>query len=404
MKKRFSFKRLLYGISCLLVLTGLAGIVIVATTSEKVISYPEEPERISFAIYGDPNTQAAAKTIAQTYEGKTGCIVDLFMFSTLGELKKSVISRTASGNNYDVFLTDGELLHTLAEEEEVIALDEIVTKRKKEGQEFYENALKAGTIDHTVLAIPIGVTPYLLYYNKDYTDRYDISIQDIISDGGWDTDIFSAYINGFAEKFETPALAVTENFEDAFTFLSMNHGKWTYYRGNLIENTTLLRTVDTIKEWLNNGSVMFYEDSESAIQRFLNGEVPMLFGDFSMTRKLYSSEFSWDILPVPSPEKDYSSCTYSVSLMAAGNSGNQERAADFIDYYASVTGQKIRLESGECEFPSLRMTFYTSMGDVKFPEHSNYYFYVIEYGKCLNTYDNDADEKNIVIKYWNELG
>ena len=130
----------------------------------------------------------------------------------------------------------------------------------------------------------------------------------------------------------------------------------------------------------NLGKQFTEEEYEAYRNAFKMGEAPFILGDLSMTRLLYDAEFSWDIIPVPSENSDFSNSTFTIPMIAAGTGIHQDLACEFVDYYISTLGQKLRLESGECLLPSLSMVFYTSMGDVAFPEHSNYYFFAIENG------------------------
>ena len=294
-------------------------------------------EVLSFAIYGNSETEMIVRQAVQSFQELNHCKVEVYCYGTEEEEEDQVLGQAAGGKGFDVFYITPEILKKMEEAGEVVNLETVLEERKAQGDLFYPITLQEGQIENQQYALPVGVQPYMLYYNKEILEAFEMEDpQTMLRDRQW------------TEK------ATSDYFQE----LSRKSGK---------------------SVW-NLGKQFTEEEYEAYRNAFKMGEAPFILGDLSMTRLLYDAEFSWDIIPVPSENSDFSNSTFTIPMIAAGTGIHQDLACEFVDYYISTLGQKLRLESGECLLPSLSMVFYTSMGDVAFPEHSNYYFFAIENG------------------------
>lgn len=294
-------------------------------------------EVLSFAIYGDADTEKIAKKAVQSFQELHHCKVEVYCYGTEKEEENQVLGQAAGGKSFDVFYITPAVLKIMKDAGEVVSLESVLTERKEQGDMFYPVTLQEGQIEQQQYALPIGVQPYMLYYNRDLLERMGLEDpQAMFQEKRWTEEVAKHYFQEFAEK----------------------SGKYTF---------------DMEKKL----SASEYDMRKNSFQ---SGEEAFILGDLSMTRLLYNADFSWDIIPAPSEHSDFSNSTFTIPMIAAGTGTHQDLACEFVDYYVSTLGQKLRLESGECLLPSLSMVFYTSMGDVAFPEHSNYYFFAIENG------------------------
>lgn len=357
------FKRYrIWFVSVGIFLIGL-GMLIVSILGEfapEVNTY-KEIHTINFALCGDMEMQKIMDEVVQVFMRIEKCEVDVYCFSTEEELREKVIAQVAAGEPFDVICPDRYTYNILKSTGHLCALDEIIMDLQAGGDSFYSAALANGQMGEKHYALPTGVMPYLIYYNQDAFEAAGISSpQEYMNEKRWTPEGFVECISRLYQTTRTPVLA-----------LSLAKDK------NKIIPTTIAEIVGEDIEV--DPRCIAYMDVSEMQKRFVSGEIPMIVSDLTMTR--IGWDMQWDVIPYPSPESDFSRCIFEVPMIVVANSAQQELARKFAHFYVSAIGQKLRLEYGECLLPSLNMTFYTSMGDVVFPNHSNYYFFAIENGR-----------------------
>lgn len=391
-------------ISFLLILAGIMGIgIAVGWGNELQASRIEEEEHISFALYGDMQNQQIAEEAAAVFQKQNQCRVDIYCYSTEEELKTNIIGQIAGGNSFDVFIVSQELLSWLADEDEILLLDDIIEKRGQEGEYFYEVGLSCGQVNGRQYAVPAGVMPYMIYYNRTLLEKAGLkNPQILLEEAGWNLSGFAAYMREIREKTGQPGLTLSAAWHVEETFLRYNEGGWEERNGQLYLDETARNNMEILHRLVQEGAIISGDKEAYGVlqKRFAEGELPMMIGGIDMTRICSQADFSWDILPMPSAYNDFSNCSVEISLLAVGNGKHAELAKAFADFYVSALGQKIRLQQGECVMPSLSMAFYTSMGDVVFPEHSNYYFFAIDRGQAYGRKAVSAEQKKQLEELW----
>lgn len=305
---------------------------------------------------GDMEQQQIVDEVVDVFGRVYNCRVDVYCFSTAEELRERIISQFAAGKPFDVFCPDLRTFNILLESRYLSPLDEVVAQRHEQGDDFYSTALKRGQRDGVQYALPVGVMPRLICYDVDAFEGLNLrSPQDLFEQGQWDAAGFAACINDLYHETQSPVLAV----EDL---------------AGLVGSEEAARAIDP-------GAVVSMGLTES-LQAFGRGQVPMIVGDLRATR--LKTRVHWDVVPFPSEESDFSRSVFELPIIAAADGEQSDLAREFVGFYVSGIGQKLRLERGECLIPSLNMTFYTSMGNVTFPDHSNDYFFAIENGSALD--------------------
>lgn len=390
--------------SLLLILAGIVGIsAAVGWGNELQPSGAEKEEHISFALYGDMKNQQIAEEVAAVFQKQNQCRVDIYCYSTEEELNTNIIGQIAGGNSFDVFIVSRELLSWLADEGEILLLDDIIEKRSREGEYFYEVGLSCGQVNGKQYALPAGVVPYMIYYNWTLLEEAGLkNPQILLQEAKWNLPGFAAYMREIQEKTGQPGLAFSADWYVEETFLRYNEGGWEEKDGQLYLDETARSNMELLQRLVQEEAIISGDKEIYDVlqKRFVEGELPMMVGGIDMTRICSQTDFSWDILPMPSAYNDFSNYSVEISLLTVGNGKHAELAKEFADFYVSALGQKLRLQQGECVMPSLNMVFYTSMGDVVFPEHSNYYFFAIDRGRAYGGKMVSAEQKKQLEEIW----
>lgn len=282
-------------------------------------------------------------------------------------------------------------------------LEEVAQERAREGDVFYSTALEQGRIGDVQYALPTGVMPYMIYYNRTLLEERGLEDpQTVFREKRWDFSGFAAYLETARGSGEEPALAFEAEWESVEPFLRSQGGSCRVGENGIEPDALAEETAGTFGKLARQGVIRScggqeYADMQKA---FAEGRLPMIVGGLEMTRLCSNVDFAWDILPFPSVESDFQNSSFEVPLIAAGNGEHGELARKFVSYYVSALGQKLRLENGECLIPSLNMVFYTSMGDVRFPEHSNYYFFAIENGYSSERAGVSETDRRRILDLW----
>lgn len=363
----------------------------------------EDLQVISFALWGDAKEQEIAEELAETFMGKENCKVDVYCYSTENELYTNVLGQIAGGNGFDVFFVNQKVLSQLEEMDMVVPLDSVVEERQREGDEFYIIALNSGYLEGKQYALPTGIMPYMLYYNRDLLENNGIINPQKLLDGGqWNLEALLEITEKFYETSGCTGMMLLPEWWMISPFVLSEGGGWDREKEENPLDRKAKVTLEKLAEQVLQGGMAIQKagNYEGTQERFYSGELPFILGDLEMTRMCSNVDFQWDILPFPSAEGLYDNSSFGVPLIAVGAGEKEKWAKKFVSFYISSLGQKLRLEKGECLMPSLDMVFYTSMGNVIFPEHSNYYFFAMENGYSLDSPEVSEEEKQKVTEQW----
>lgn len=375
---------------------------------EKTVTDAEEQPRITFAVYGDKEIQSVAEEVTDVFMRQNNCRVDVYCYSTEEELKTKVIGQLAAGKAFDVFCADADTVSYLGSRGWLRNLDGLVDQRRLEGDEFYQTPLLSGQVMGKQFGVPTGVMPYMLYYNADFFEKYGLDTpQQYFERKEWRAEDFLNCLSDLSACTAAPSFELDSSWPVLNAMIHCGGGKIQKTGDDISLDGQAWDTISKLKE-LEEQHVIEYsgmiKDIRTSEERFADGELPVIVGDLSMTRLLNKrEEFQWDVVPIPSENSDFTSSVFHVPLIAAAKGENEVLAEKFINFYVSTIGQKNRLEHGECLLPSLNMTFYTSMGDVTFPDHSNYYFYVLEKGYADYRKDISDDDRQKLTAIWEEI-
>ncbi len=403
MRKKYA-DRAIRWLALLLILIGSIGLVTAMLFwKEKAFPKTEEEEVITFALYGDLQMQKTAEEVAEVFRKQNHCRVDVYCYSSAYEEQRQVIGQLASGKAFDVFYTTPNELWEISAEGAVTSLEDVVEERKQEGETFYPSVLETGKINGCQYGLPAGVMPYMIYYNQTLLEEAGLeSPQQIFQAKRWDLNGFADALRKISQRLNRPALYVCSSWQMVEPLMRAGGGTCTETESGLETDTSLLESLQIYQQLAKEGVLVSCSEKEYEVyrQEFASGQQPLIISNLEMTRLCSTASFQWDILPYPSVNSNFTNSNFETPLLAVSRGNHEKLAQAFVSYYVSSLGQKLRLEKGECLFPSLSMVFYTSMGDVKFPEHSNYYFFAIDQGyACQRESVSDSLEEGM-LELW----
>lgn len=389
----------------LLVIAIIGTIYGLTVTDNQSVQHKKNNQVLSFAIFGDAQTKRIIEKTVEIFGRQNNCEVEVYCFSSQEELDENVIWQMISGKSFDVFYVDKPTLELINKEKWLLELDDIVERRAAEGDFFYDKALTYGKLDNKQLALPIGEIPYVIYYNIDMFNSYQIKTPQYLFDNNeWNYRSFLEIIGKFSKSTGEPAFLLDSNRTTIEMYLRMISSSFEMSETDMVSflDLNFQDTVDLVR----NGNIQyesFNENYDISNKIFISGQIPMIIGDLSATKAFHNTAFKWDIIPFPSSTTNYNTSIYETPMVAGYDGQNSEIALKFIDFYVSHIGQKLRIENGDSLIPSLDMTFYSSMGDVTFPDHSNYYFYVIEHGNIYSKEVVEQADMQALTKKWDTL-
>lgn len=401
---KFAKIPLYYIIVALFFISGISLIIIGLLKTQENPQTPETKGTITFAIYGDAEQRRIINETVKYFEKDNNCEAEIYCFSTMEALQKRIMSQYSVGAPFDVFYIDDYNMNQLMNK--LVPLDDILIESSNAGDVFIEKALSAGKIGKTQYALPTGVRPYCIFYNKKKLTQNQIALpQEYMDSKKWDLKNFSSYCTAIFNKTGNPAYAISPEWQSLYGFIIGNGGKITGFNGGLtVLDEKGVEAMNTIKKLIDSGAVTFLDKLQwgaDSLSLFRSESVSMVAGSIEYIYELHDSvDFEWDIIPMPMISSDFSSTVIDIPKIAVSKGENEIISKQFVKFFLSSFGQKIRLEEGERLFSSLNMAFYTSFGGVSFPNHSNFLFFMAENGQTqpTNAYYID-NEKMIIGKY-----
>lgn len=400
---RFLRRHNLMIISGALLIGALAAFLVALFAVEVDVELGEnDPETISFAIYGDERTQRIVQDVAETFMRNNNCVVEVYCYPSEASLNTKVLEQAAAGKAFEVFYVNREALRLLKRGGWVCDLQSIVSSRRSNGDEYYGSTLACGKSGGVQCAMPTGVMPYVLYYDRNVFEGTGLeSPQALFEAGRWNFDTFCLLAGKVYGRTKQPAIYLDSGWPTVCTWLLCDGGSFMPGTNANIDYKAQA-TVKRLQELVGSGVAAYDEepDGNQAKAAFIKGETAFMLGDLSLTREMTGGGAGWDVIPLPSVNSDFSSCSFDVPMIAVSEGGKSALAMKFVDFYVSSFGQKLRLEKGECLIPSLNTVFYTSMGNNNFPDHSNYYFFAIESGRLIYESTLTAANYEQIMALW----
>lgn len=131
----------------------------------------KEPVTIKFANYAILETgyEEFWNSVKEGFEKKYDHITIEWVTAPYGEIVNQVINMAGGGDKVDIMFAEIGWTPTLEDAGLAVPVDTILTEEFL--SDFYPSILDAASIDGKVYALPMYVSPYVLYYNKDLFEK-----------------------------------------------------------------------------------------------------------------------------------------------------------------------------------------------------------------------------------------
>jgi multiple sugar transport system substrate-binding protein len=367
--------------------------------------------RISFASWGSPSQMEISKMVAQQFYSQYNIQVDVFCFPDVQSFRSKVISQFASGDPYDVFYADDFTFHTLVKKDWLINLTDLQTDKKINSNDYYEKAFNIGKLNGNLYGIPAGINPNLIYYNINLLKAAGIEdLNKIIKEGKWNLDYFIKVCKQLKQRKKVYGMAVKNDWSTIFSIIYNNGGNINKFLedGSIIADKKAQDTVNSFKDLISNNYCICMGNMPKGVtedELFKSEKVAMIYAGYDYLFLFKDiQDFQWDIIPFPSIGKGSGASANNVIVISAAKNTKQAKAAkDFILFYTSVQGQKLRLEKGEKNMSSLKYAVYLNTEDMTLPEHSNYIFYSLSEGFFEPNVMNYIQNKDKLFDKFNQV-
>lgn len=412
--KRFYKVRIVTLIGCLLLLglfTYSTRIIEKGHPTDELSKQELPSGRISFASWGSPSQMEILKMVTQQFYSQNNIQVDVFCYPDVQSLRSKVISQFAAGDPFDVFYADDFTFLTLAKKDWLMNLTEFQTDKKINSNDFYETAFNLGKLNGKLYGIPAGINPNLIYYNVNLFKEAGIEdINESFKNGDWNLEYFVNICKQLREKKKVYGMAVKNDWSTIFSIIYSNGGSINGFLedGSIIADKKSRDTLSLFEDLIRNNNCIYMGNMPKGVtedELFKSGKVAMVYAGYDYLFLFKDiQDFKWDIIPFPSNGKGSGATANNVIVISAAKNTKKAKAAkDFILYYTSVQGQKLRLEKGEKNMPSLKYAVYINTEDMSFPEHSNYIFYSLSEGFYEPKVMNYIQNKEILFDKFNQV-
>lgn len=318
-----------------------------------------EPVTLRFAVYGDEQRVEVFQEIADAYAAENPDIT--FELTSTGDAAaagESALGAIASGiDPPDVFLLDVDYLPAAVEAEALEPVDLLMEDRGVSfGDGIQRSSLNAFAANDRLACMPYDASPRVAFWNTDLINPRRIEREaeddDLDLAEGWNWDLLrsaaeQAAAKGAAGVYVPPDLvelmpflfsagaSVVDDDRDPNT-LELSDGD---VREALVEMAALTRDRELA---LHPRAV----ERKSALDRFVDGELGVLFGTRALVPALRAAEgLSFDAAPLPRINSTATTAVMSAYCIAA-TSEHVEDVADFIAFAVNGEGVRIAAESG----------------------------------------------------------
>lgn len=328
------------------------------TTPAKAPSKPGGPVVLSFSVYGSPHVIAAYTRIASDYTAENpGVTVNVRPYddheSAMAALRRNIEAGRAPG----LFQVGHSDLHWLREADAIEPVDELLVERQVDfGDAFPRIGMTAFTADSRLQCMPTEVSPLVAYIN---TSR--INLGDLL---GNEDGEYNALRGWSLEELEEAATQASHRARKGLYIepTMENIGPMLLSGGGQVvddeeEPTSLALSEESTRELLQRilevvrNPRITYSEAEirkrSALQRFRNGGLGIMFGYRDMTARLREhGGISFAVLPIP--RMGPQATVARMSAMCLPKDGpNAEVAADFLAHLVSEEPMQTLAATGE---------------------------------------------------------
>ncbi len=275
-------------------------------------STPPPVTQLSFGVYG-PAAQVSAfrSTVDQWNELTDGPKVKLVAWETHEDFRKAIESGT---DLPDVFLTSRTDLRWLLDNKMTQPVDELLDERGVDfGDGYSRDALQAFSVDDRLQCMPYGVSPMVIYYNKQLVNFNRMTKRGLDAPDpdstSWSFDQFSAAAS-FASRpaHNTKGVHIAPTLPGLAPFIESGGGSVfddsTDPKSLAFSSDDSKAALDTTLQLLRNPQVTLDEqqlDAASPLKWFERGKLGMIAGYRSLVPELrLVPDLDFDVMAMPS--------------------------------------------------------------------------------------------------------
>lgn len=318
---------------------------------------PNARTDVTFAAYGPKEVIDAYKRLAADFTVEhNGVKIIVKDYPTHDQALAAFEKSKAEGNPPDLFLMDHDDLAGLTADKSVRRVDDLLAAREVDfGDGYTRNGLEAFSADAALQCMPLDVSPMVVYYNPKLIELDKINdpgSKPVSQDTGWSLDQFARA----ALQPRRPGvrgLYVQPSLEQIAPFI------WSG-GGDVVDDTdkpTTLKLSDgasesameKLLEVVRNPALTFNQRalaSRSALQRFEDGRLGMMFGFRDLTPVLRKQQtLTFDVMPLPRVSSSATITRMSGLCISAGSQHTKE-AADFLAALISDQDSSILAATG----------------------------------------------------------
>jgi len=323
---------------------------------------------VSLLVFGAPEELAAYRTLVDAYErAQPDAEVQLIEASDRTDLITRLSTSVAGGQPPDVFLMNYRFYGQFAARNVIEPIDaRLGDSTIIDKSDFYPTAMDAFTWQGRQLCMPQNVSSLAVYYNRDLFAQYGVSEPR----DGWVWNELLAAATALTRDANGTIVSGTES-EGAATrpavyglgvepsIIRLAPFVWSN-GGEIVDDPARPTrfTLDTpaAREALSNfvdlrltyGVVPTDEEveAEDDESRFANGRLAMLLSSRRSTTTFRTiTDFDWDVAPLPIYDRT-AGILHSDAYCITSGSDNKEAAWRFVEYAASVEGQRVIAATG----------------------------------------------------------
>lgn len=282
-----------------------------------------------------PNVEISFEPISQSYTGK-------------------ILTQYAGGLCPDIFFTEPNFLSGIAKEGVALPLNPFIEADKTFNlDDFYPMSLEAYTHDETLYALPGGITPFVLFYNKDIFDEEGVEYPS----ENWTWDDLVEVAQKLTKRDEKGRPIQFGLIPPA----TINLCIFIYQNGGRIYTEDMQKCIVDNPEALE--AFQFYHDlrhkyrvSPTAAEEtfmasdgilYRTGKVAMWYlGRWGSLRLKREAKFRWGVAPLPK-KKERKSMIASHGWVICSQCKHPEMAWEFLKFITGLEGARAVVEMGD---------------------------------------------------------
>lgn len=348
----------LAGVTALVMAASLLGCTADGTKPAKAPTKPGGPVVLTFSVYGSPHVIAAYTRIAADYTAETpGVTVNVRPYDDHESAMVALRRNLEAGKAPGLFQIGHSDLGWLRERDALEPVDHLLVERQVDfGDGFARTGMNAFTADSRLQCVPTEVSPLVAYINTS-----QINLNDLLGDSngeynplrGWSVDELEEAATRASQRARK-GLYIEPTLENLAPILLSGGGT---VIDDEDEPTSLTLSEETTRDSLQRilevvrNPRITYSAAEirkrSAIQRFRNGNLGIMFGYRDLTARLREhGGINFAVLPIPRMGPQVTSARMSAMCLPKGGD-NAEVAADFLAHLVSEEPMQVLASTGE---------------------------------------------------------